>query len=294
MDQGDEMAGKTLLLCDELTDGDKHDKSRSKVLRRFADDLGERLKTSSRTITVLDIPKKLIIPQKTKSKDDSTEILYGHPVEVILRESNKPNTEMVIMGTRARSGFKRTILGSVAEETIRNLKAPVAVLGAQAVGADFRLRSSGPLKILVVSGLDETSGPAERFAAKFAKRLGAEIVLFHSVGDQIRHMKDMIYSQRVVSAGVDKIFDEMKDFAEESVARKLKAFKAQGLKVSAYISYDELEVIKTLKKRKWFNADLVVMGSHSRGRFLKAFLGSSVRKAILSAECPVIVVRSQG
>jgi nucleotide-binding universal stress UspA family protein len=286
------MAGKTILLCDDFVGDGNHDKQRSKVLRKFANDLGDRMKTSSRIITVLDIPPKMLGSNKVKPQDPLVDILYGHPVQLILQESRKPKIEMLVMGTRARSGFKRTLLGSVAEETIRNVSVPVAVLGAKAVEADFRLSSSKALKVLVVSGLDVASGPAERFAAKFAKRIGAEVILFHSVGDQIRHMKDMLYSQRVTSASIEKIFDEMKEFAEESVARKIKAYKAQGLEVSGYIAYEETEVIKSLKKKKWFGADLVVMGSHSRGRFLKAFLGSSVRRAILSAECPVIVVRS--
>jgi nucleotide-binding universal stress UspA family protein len=103
----------------------------------------------------------------------------------------------------------------------------------------------------------------------------------------------MLYSQRVTSSGVEKIFEEMKGFSEDSMARKIKAYKGQELAVTGHIAYEEIEVTKVLKKNDWKKADLIVMGTHSRGKFLKAFLGSTARRVMLSAHVPVIIVRSK-
>ncbi|QLY26397.1 universal stress protein [Bdellovibrio sp. KM01] len=283
------MPTKTILLCDDVFAKKEEAKERSRVLRKFTNDLAQRLKNKVRTIAVLDIPKEVITAVDKKS---DIEIIKGRPVETILKEVKDPNVEMLVMGTRARSGVKRTFLGSVAEEIVRNAELPVVILGSHAVEADYSIEKKS-LKILVISDLSGSSGGAERFAAKFAKRLNAEIVLFHSVGDQIKHMKDMLYSQRVKSAGVEVLFDEMKEFAETSMARKIKAYNNQGLKVTGHIAYEEVEVSKFLKKNDWQNADFIVMGTHSRGRFLKAFLGSTTRRVMLSARVPVIVVRTK-
>ncbi|QDK44571.1 hypothetical protein DOM22_05060 [Bdellovibrio sp. ZAP7] len=283
------MPTKTILLCDDVFAKKEEAKERSRVLQKLTNDLSQRLKNKVRTIAVLDIPKEVIT---TADKKSDIEILKGLPVEVILKQAKEPNVEMLVMGTRARSGVKRTFLGSVAEEIVRNADVPVLVLGSHAVEADYSLNKK-TLKILVISDLSDTSGGAERFAARFAKKLNAEIILFHSVGDQIKHMKDMLYSQRVKSAGVEALFDEMKEFAETSMSRKIKAYKAQGLKATGHIAYEEVEVSKFLKKNDWQNADFIVMGTHSRGRFLKAFLGSTTRRVMLSARVPVIIVRTK-
>lgn len=283
------MPTKTILLCDDVFAKKGEAKERSRVLQKFASDLSQRLKNKLRTIAVLDIPKEVVTSADKKS---DIEIIKGRPVEVILKQVKDPNVEMLVMGTRPRSGVKRTFLGSVAEEIVRNADVPVLVLGSHAVDADYSIDKKA-LKILVISDLSDASGGAERFAAKFAKRLNAEIILFHSVGDQIKHMKDMLYSQRVKSAGVEALFDEMKEFAETSMSRKIKAYKNQGLKATGYIAYEEVEVSKFLKKNDWQNADFIVMGTHSRGRFLKAFLGSTTRRVMLSARVPVIIVRTK-
>ena len=284
------MPTKTVLLCDDVFAEKKDGKERSRILQKVAKDFSELLEYKLRVITALDIPKK-IVSSKNKNKE-VVETIYGRPVEVILKEAKDPSVEMMVLGTRSRSGLKRTFLGSVAEEVVRNANVPVMVVGAHAVDAGYSVRGK-KMKLLVVTDLSEASGGAERYAAKLAKRIGADVILFHSVGDQIKHMKDMLYSQRVNSVGLDKIFDEMRDFARESMSRKEKAYKDQGILVKGHISNEEMEVSKNLKKKDWENADLIIMGTHSRGKFLKAFLGSTTRKVMLSAPVPVIIVRSK-
>ncbi|UYL07446.1 universal stress protein [Bdellovibrio sp. SKB1291214] len=284
------MPAKTVLLCDDVFAEKKEAKQRSHLLQKVAQDFARLLKCNLRTITVLDIPKK-IVSSKNK-KEDSVETIYGRPVDVILKESKDPGVEMLILGTRPRSGLKRTFLGSVAEEVVRNAQVPVMVLGSHAVDSDYSLKSKKQ-RILVVTDLSDFSGGAERLAAKLAKRINAEVLLYHSVGDQIKHMKDMLYSQRVNSPGLEQIFDEMKSFAEESLAKKIKAYEGQGISATGHIGYEEAEVSKILRKNNWHKADLIVMGTHSRGKFLKAFLGSTTRRVMLSAPVPVIIVRSR-
>ena len=57
-------------------------------------------------------------------------------------------------------------------------------------------KKNGPELILLGS-----RGPAEQEALKIAKKLKANLVLAYSIGDQIRRLKDMLYSQRIVSQG---------------------------------------------------------------------------------------------
>ena len=47
--------------------------------------------------------------------------------EAIIREAEKENADMIIVGTRGLSGIKRTILGSVSDFVVHHTSVPVLV-----------------------------------------------------------------------------------------------------------------------------------------------------------------------
>lgn len=52
----------------------------------------------------------------------------GAPVETILERAIAGKYQMIIMGTHGRSGFKRLVLGSVAEGVVRRAGCPVVTI----------------------------------------------------------------------------------------------------------------------------------------------------------------------
>ncbi len=50
-----------------------------------------------------------------------TVILQGIPGDAIVAEAHKQKAEIVLMSTHGRSGFRRTVLGSVADHVLRHL-----------------------------------------------------------------------------------------------------------------------------------------------------------------------------
>jgi nucleotide-binding universal stress UspA family protein len=52
----------------------------------------------------------------------------GNPHEFIVREANEKNIDLIVMGTHGRSGFKRVLLGSVAQNVIGHAPCPVLVV----------------------------------------------------------------------------------------------------------------------------------------------------------------------
>lgn len=57
--------------------------------------------------------------------DVMTAIVYGKPSTEILEYVDDENIEVVVMGTRGRSGAERFVLGSVAERVVRRSPVPV-------------------------------------------------------------------------------------------------------------------------------------------------------------------------
>lgn len=58
----------------------------------------------------------------------SASLIEGNPPTVIVEQALKTPASMVVLGTHGRSGFKRFLLGSVAERVVRTSAVPVMVV----------------------------------------------------------------------------------------------------------------------------------------------------------------------
>lgn len=58
----------------------------------------------------------------------SIDVIEGHPVNEILKQSEKEDCDMIIMGTHGQGIISHAILGSVAEKVIRKARIPVVVI----------------------------------------------------------------------------------------------------------------------------------------------------------------------
>lgn len=53
------------------------------------------------------------------------QLLYGDPVEEIVRLASESGANLIVMGTHGRTGLRRVLLGSVAEKVLRTASCPV-------------------------------------------------------------------------------------------------------------------------------------------------------------------------
>lgn len=60
--------------------------------------------------------------------DVVTEIREGTPHEEILTYAEEADVDMIVMGTKGRTGIDRVIVGSVAEQVARNADVPVVTV----------------------------------------------------------------------------------------------------------------------------------------------------------------------
>jgi nucleotide-binding universal stress UspA family protein len=56
------------------------------------------------------------------------DVRLGVPYEEILKFARRENADAIVMGTHGRTGFKRFLMGSVAEKVLRGSKCPVIVV----------------------------------------------------------------------------------------------------------------------------------------------------------------------
>jgi nucleotide-binding universal stress UspA family protein len=93
----------------------------------------------------------------------------------------KNNTDLVVVGTRGRTGLGKMLLGSVAEEIFRTLTCPVLTVGPHADtarGADGEIR-----EILYATDLTSPSPAAASYAVSLAQEFQAHLILLHIIAE---------------------------------------------------------------------------------------------------------------
>ena len=102
------------------------------------------------------------------------QVALGRPDEVIVAAANERDADLVVVGTRGRTGLARTLLGSVASSVIRHGTRPVLVVRRRA--------GAGPAgmfrRVLVASDFSPASEAALELAVALAGD-AAELELFH-------------------------------------------------------------------------------------------------------------------
>jgi nucleotide-binding universal stress UspA family protein len=96
----------------------------------------------------------------------------GNPAHAIVESSIE--YDLIVMSTHGRTGFKRFLLGSVAEKVLRMSNVPVLVVEDQTHFSPMQ-------RILVTTDFSDNAKAAYPIARVFAEASGADIELFHAV-----------------------------------------------------------------------------------------------------------------
>ncbi len=308
------MTTHSLLIADELEHKDEASLKRSQVNRRFASDLSVRLNCPVSLLyvkTLKDIPGRLALSYAEKAKVISHKhhqlapvmknfalpgkliVKFGSPVKEISGASKDTNTiEALILGSRALKGMDRFFLGSVAEEVVRNVKRPVYILGPGTQRDDYSLPTKKELRIAIVTDLTKKCRASETYGVSLAKRLGAHVVLYHSVAETLRSVEQYMFAAGEATPSIDTIYADIKKEAQNSMEKKLERLRSKGISCEGIIEQEKTPLVKVFLEGPAGNCDLICMGDESQGGLLGALLGSNLRDMIANAPVPVIVVRS--
>lgn len=304
----------SLMVADDIQQGAEYEK-RSNAVRSYATMLAEKLGASIDLVYVEKFPLypshvsryKALIVQYAKGKRARLNeivgtfrtpakaiLISGEPANRILSLSSKRAYEMVVLGTHGRVGLKRLILGSVAEEVVRHARIPVMTIGPESHEGAPRFLSGSSLKVLIPTSLTSNSIRAEEYGITLAKRLGAEVVFFHSMHETIHPIFLTAFSVPNPPPQIRGLFMEMKDSLIKQLSTKVK--KALRKKVYATYVLNEQTIEASdavLTESAKIGASLIVMGTHGRSLISGAYFGRTARDVILAATVPVVTVHSK-
>jgi len=170
------------------------------------------------------------------------------------------HVDMIVMGTRGRTGIKKLIMGSVTGNVIGQAPCKVLVVPPSA--------KTGYRSILIATDGSIHSAAAASEAAAMAKRYGSSLV---------------IVSVAPSAAEVP--------LAEENVKQVMELAEKEDLKKDGMVLQGKPhEVILEIAKQK--HAGLIVVGSHGRTGLTSLFMGSVTERVISQTESAVLVVKA--
>ncbi len=106
-------------------------------------------------------------------------VVEGHAVDVMLQRLRKGPPDLIVMGSHGRSGVARLLLGSVAENIVREAQCPTLIVRGPEIPAGQRQLH----RVLCPVNLTDTARECAELASGVAAALGAELSVLQAVED---------------------------------------------------------------------------------------------------------------
>jgi len=216
--------------------------------------------------------------QAQESARHLNEQLAGIEHEVLLSEGNiwevvsevikQKEIDLIVLGTRGRTGLGKALLGSVAEQILRQASCPVLTVGPHVTLQPEK--AAKMREILYATDLAADFPAAAPYAISLAQENQAQLALLY----------------------VSEEFELPVRFAED-ITRKLRKLVPEGADLWCqphYFVEQGIPAEKILETAAERNADLIVLGAQP-ARWLASHVNAgTVHKVISEARCPVLTV----
>jgi len=200
-------------------------------------------------------------------------LAHGEAAEAVIKMIKEHNIDLVVVGTHGRRGFKRLLLGSVAEEVFRMSPCPALIVGphlSQAIPQETALRN-----ILYPTDLLKESFCALPYAVSLAVEHAATLTLLH-----------VLPEASATHPGLETVTAEFR----EQMKRPIPVEVAPTCKTEALVELgDTVETILRVSRER--RTDLIVLGVKEADPLASHLRGNLAYRIVMAAECPVLVVR---
>jgi len=212
----------------------------------------------------------------------SREVRIGRPAHEIARCALEYEADLIVLSTHGHTGLKHVLLGSVAEEVVREAACPVLVVRRATTVAPGEANPPRFQKILVPTDFSPRSGEAIEYAVQFAKRFGGKITLLHCINPA-----------SAASTKAYAAYDlELLSTACAAEANREMASQRHGVpeglfEHSSVLSGAPLSVIPKFAEEE--NFDLIICATRGRTGLRHTLLGSTADGIVRHSPCPVLV-----
>ena len=263
-------AGGPLAVCHVMPEPLTH----ALLAQDYESDLRKQLELQPRIGEALRGQWSRLVPRAEPALEIFIEM--GSAYEQILRRADEWHAELIVIGTHGRSGLKRLLLGSVADQVVRAAHCPVLVARAPREGA-----------VLAATDFTDPALPAIEAAATEAARRGRKLVVMHAMEAAREGDAAMGLLGALPALDTPETRAARRALASQIINSALSRLHAQGEIVIA----EEDVLTETLRLAESLPAELIVVGTHGRKGLSRVVLGSRASSVIESAPCSVLVTR---
>jgi nucleotide-binding universal stress UspA family protein len=205
-------------------------------------------------------------------------ITAGFPWEEILKWARENRVDLIVLGPHSnRAEEKGTLrasgpIGSTIEGVIKRERRPVMIVNR--ILPKERLKFK---KVMMSTDFSMSCGQALRFAITFAQKHDSKLFIFH----MLPVPPSPEYSQADYEIELQALKKKLATLCEDTPNGTDCEYGAWG---------GALPHLEIQKYAEQHDVDLIVMGSHTKEKEGKWYVGSAVERVSLSSICPVIVV----
>ena len=208
----------------------------------------------------------------------------------VCRLAKELPADLIVMPTHGRTGLKHVFLGSTAERVVQHAPCPVLVTRERETRSR-RKRSTEDAAdrmktILVPVDFSDASVQAMKYAIEFARRVPAQLVVFHAA-----YLGDMASVDGLVAQRVADLTKIAKDDATRRMREFVGLVKFQGVKYETVVQTGRpvSEICDFAQERE---VDLIITATHGRTGFEHLMIGSVAEQVVRRAGRSVLVVPS--
>lgn len=217
----------------------------------------------------------------------TTRVETGIPSEGVVTAAQAEESDLIVVGTKGKTGLAHVLLGSTAERVIRGAPCPVLTVRTDQTDAE---REEGALpepivleRILVPVDFSECSLDAVEYAAVVAQQAKASLMLLH-VLEPVSYGLDF-------TLGHSRTREQVRETWTKRLEELASSLKMAGIPVEVQLR-GGVQADSILDSAQTLPCDLIVMGTHGRRGISHAYSGSVAEAVLRKAHCPVLTVRS--
>ena len=216
----------------------------------------------------------------------TTRVATGIPSEEVITAARAEDSDLLVVGTRGKTGLQHVLLGSTAERVIRGAPCPVLTVRTEPADNEEEGALSRPVtleRILVPVDFSDCSLDALEYAAVVAQQAKASLMLLHVLEPVSYGLDFTLGHSRTRHSEVSAWTKRLEDLAS--------SLKVTDVPVEVRLR-GGLPADSILDSAQTLPCDLIVMGTHGRRGISHAISGSVAEAVLRKARCPVLTVRS--
>lgn len=215
--------------------------------------------------------------------DHHTYVRHGNVWNELSEIISQQHIDLLVLGTHGRTGLGKLIMGSVAEQVVRQCPCPVLTVGPNVSSQvkeefdeatkDVRIADIELKQVIFAVDFNPESLAAAPFAFSLAEEFQARLGLVYVI-------------QRDLPTPIRLVWQRLEDLVPKEAALWCKPEKIVEFGTAAE------RILESASER---SADLIVLGVRSAKTHLASathFPGSTAHRVIAGASCPVLTVRS--